>query len=282
MKELSLYKVLKKSYEHIDNADLADHGYHIDKELSNHHNKIYYNPETHQILMTVAGTNPLDLHDLHADFKLGFGGGSTGQIASALINGAIVGPVGLGAGLAFHKQFIGNGLKETDRYQSAHKTLREAKKKYKVNRAILAAHSLGGTIVGGIAQRNDDIYTFNKGVTIGQKTRPNEKAYRIQGDLVSALSDKATATVLKPYRPQKIANLRSHHKVDHVQEILPNHALEHLQHQPPIFITPSSPVVLGKATRPIVKPRPAIQPPPSQPIHHNGKPIMKPSFRENL
>ena len=39
-----------------------------------------------------------------------------------------------------------------------------------------------------IGNRNDKVYTLDKGATIGQKIRSNEKAYRTSGDLVSVLN----------------------------------------------------------------------------------------------
>ena len=39
-------------------------------------------------------------------------------------------------------------------------------------------HSLGGTIAGYIGGKGDTVKTLDKGATIGQKVRSNEKAYR--------------------------------------------------------------------------------------------------------
>ena len=274
MSDIPLYKVLKASYEDVGNADLPDEfGYTLDKDLSTKKYKVYHHPKENRLLFSVAGTDPTDPSDLHADVRLGFGGGNAGRIVSGLIGGAIGGSFGVGAGLALHNHIIGNGVKGTERYKSAHKALRDAKKKYKTDTAILAGHSLGGMVVSGIAGKNDDIYSFNKGATIGQTTRPNEKAYRIKGDLVSAFSQ--NAIVLKPHRPEKFANLRSHHKVDYVKEPLANHALEHIQH--------NSPVILGKPTKPnhhIGKP--VITKPVVTPTPHLRTAVTHSFFRENL
>jgi hypothetical protein len=43
-------------------------------------------------------------------------------------------------------------------------------------------------IASYIAQPSDKVYTLNKGTTIGQGYRNNEKAYRTKHDIVSALS----------------------------------------------------------------------------------------------
>ena len=43
-----------------------------------------------------------------------------------------------------------------------------------------------------IADKNDKVYTLNKGATIGQITRSNENAYRTSGDIVSALNANST------------------------------------------------------------------------------------------
>ena len=79
-------------------------------------------------------------------------------------------------------------LQDTSRYQSAHKTIRDAKKKYNVDHATLAGHSLGGSIVSYAGSANDNIITLDKGSTVGTTTRKREKAYRSAGDAVSALA----------------------------------------------------------------------------------------------
>jgi hypothetical protein len=79
-------------------------------------------------------------------------------------------------------------LKKTDRYKEARNTLNEAKKKYSVHGDIktnINGHSLGGAISGYIANKKDNVYTLDKGVTIGQKIRSNENAFRTSGDAVS-------------------------------------------------------------------------------------------------
>ena len=52
---------------------------------------------------------------------------------------------------------------------------------------MIAGHSLGGTIAGYIASEGDKVTTLDKAATIGQCIRKNEKAYRVSGDVVSAL-----------------------------------------------------------------------------------------------
>jgi len=50
---------------------------------------------------------------------------------------------------------------------------------------------LGGSIVSYAGSNGDNIFTLDKGATIGTKTRSREKALRSAGDAVSALSANA-------------------------------------------------------------------------------------------
>ena len=52
--QLDLNDVLKNSYsnEHRENMN----GYKLDKELSNHNQQVYYNPEHKKLVVSVAGT----------------------------------------------------------------------------------------------------------------------------------------------------------------------------------------------------------------------------------
>ena len=154
---MDLHKVLKNSYasrKKQKKAFLKD-GYRYDKFLSNDNEQVYYNPNNKKLLMSVAGTH--NLSDFGTDIWL-----------------------------------AGGLLKNTSRYKEAESTLKRAKQKYDVKNATISGHSLGGPISQYIASKGDQVYTLDKGATIGQKTRSNEKAYRTSGDLISILNANST------------------------------------------------------------------------------------------
>ena len=150
---VNLYDSLKSSYGNKKSQEnLKRAGYKYDSMLSNHNQQVWYNPNTKKLLYNVAGTH--NLSDVGTDVWLAFG-----------------------------------GLKNTNRYKEASKILDEAKRKYgKDINTTVTGHSLGGSIAQYVANKNDKVYTLDKGATIGQKTRSNENAYRTEGDLVSLLS----------------------------------------------------------------------------------------------
>ena len=147
---MELHTILKASYAKGNDQKnmLAKYGYQYDNKLSNQNQQIYYNPAENKLLNTVAGTH--NLSDVGTDVYLAVG-----------------------------------RLKDTNRYKEADRTLKSAKEKYKPSKTIVAGSSLGGSIAGYIGSNNDDIYTLNKGATIGQKVKSNENAYRTQGDIIS-------------------------------------------------------------------------------------------------
>jgi hypothetical protein len=151
--DLLLHDVLKNSYA--KNKSKTMKGYNLDENLSNHNQQVYYNPTKKSLLYSVTGTHIThNLNDIGTDFYLGIG-----------------------------------KLKDTNRYKEADKTLKKAKEKYNVNKAIITGHSLFGTIAGYIGNPDvDSIYTLDKGATIGQPVRKNEHAYRSKGDVVSLLN----------------------------------------------------------------------------------------------
>ena len=157
-KPLKLHKVLKLSYDNNEKHQqkMKKNGYAYDSMLSNKNEKVYYNPTQKKLLVSVAGTDKFSPKDLITDVYLGLG-----------------------------------KLQDTSRYKHAHQTIRDAKKKYNVKNATLAGHSLGGSIVSYAGSNGDNIFTLDKGATIGTKTRSREKAFRSAGDAVSALSANA-------------------------------------------------------------------------------------------
>ena len=158
--KIKLYDVVKNSYEK-DRTKQRDafknQGYLYDTS-SNDNQQIYYNPDAddaHKLIFSVAGTH--NLSDWGTDVYLGMG-----------------------------------KLKDTNRYKNAEKALQDAKKRYGVEKATVVGHSLGGAIAQYIGGANDDVYTLDKGATIGQTTRSNEHAYRTSGDVVSLLNSNST------------------------------------------------------------------------------------------
>lgn len=152
-------KTLQASY--MDNAHaeqkLKNDGYILDKEISNRESKAYFNPEENKLLITYRGTS--NLKDVGTDLAL----------------------------------LTGN-IKNTQRYKESKKFSNIAKTKYNVNDATFIGHSLGGSLSSSVADKNDKVFTFNKGYTIlgkSTRTRGNEKAFRQEGDIVSLLDTNA-------------------------------------------------------------------------------------------
>jgi hypothetical protein len=160
MSEVKLYDVLKNSYSNKKKQmdSLKKNGYNYDSMLSNHNQQVYYNPSDRKLIVNVSGTH--NWHDVGTDAYLAAG-----------------------------------KLKDTNRYKEADLTFKEAKLKYKPIKTNVIGNSLGGTIAGYIAGKNDKVITHNKGATIGQKMRANETHYRINGDLVSLLNANSKHTV---------------------------------------------------------------------------------------
>ena len=182
--KLNLHKVLKLSYDNNNNHQqkMKKNGYQFDSMLSNNQEKVYYNPTANKLLVSVAGTNKYNPKDIITDVYLGAG-----------------------------------KLQNTSRYKQAHNTIIDAKKKYNVNSATLAGHSLGGSIVSYAGSKGDTIYTLDKGATIGTKTRSREKAYRSSGDVVSSLAANATnMKTLGKYRTPLAAHNISNIKKDKI------------------------------------------------------------------
>ena len=127
---------------------LAELGYEQDQQLSNHNQQVLYHPQDDRVVLNVTGTH--NLSDVGTDVALAFG-----------------------------------RLKNTKRYKEAQSTLQQARQKYPGRDVSITGHSLGGTIGGYIGDPKDNVVTFNKGATIGQNTRSNEKAYRTAADPVS-------------------------------------------------------------------------------------------------
>ena len=156
---ISLYDTLNSSYgDKKASSNLEKQGYIKDKKRSNHNQQVYYNPQKKDLMVNVAGShNAYDF--LVNDVALAFG-----------------------------------GLKSTDRYKQADKTLKEAKKFYQPNTTIVSGHSLGASVGKNITSKSDKFIGLDAGYTIGQKTRSNNgnhQNYRTEGDVVSILGANA-------------------------------------------------------------------------------------------
>jgi hypothetical protein len=190
---LTLANILKKSYSTNAEAkkELLKYGYVLDQTLSNDNQKVFFNPKTKKLLVAVAGTH--NLQDVGTDLYLAAG-----------------------------------KLKETNRYKEAKKVLETARKRYPSasENVDIVGHSLGGGISSRIAKNKDNVITYGKGSTIGEKVRDNEKSYRVKGDAFSAFAP-GVETI------PKTVNTRSYFQG--VQSVLDSHDLRNLDKQP-IFI----------------------------------------------
>jgi len=190
--KVPLYDVLKASYEDLPEAKqrLIKHNYVLVNEFSNHNQKVFYNPKTKKLLLAGAGTH--NWSDIATDFALAFG-----------------------------------KLKNTKRYKEAKEILEKARKAFPHAKDVdIVGHSLFGAIASGIGKKSDKITTYNKGATIGQKTRPNERSIRTSGDIVSILANKSKTL------PRQTKNLRGHPSAQNpsVPTFFKSHNLENLKY----------------------------------------------------
>ena len=178
---MDLYSTLKNGYGK-NKKDL--NGYILDRNLSDHNNQIYYNPTNKRLVHNINGSN--SLHDWVDNAKIA----------------------------------MGYGFKESNRYKTSHKKLRQAKEKYGVGTATVLGHSQGGYTAGMISGKNDKVLTLNKAATIGQKVRNNERHFRTK-DMVSLLNSNSKHTInLKPDNKQSIlkpVNAYNNHLVDAIK-----------------------------------------------------------------
>jgi len=129
---VNLYDSLKSSYgDKKARQQLSNAGYKYDSMLSNHNQQVWYNPNDKKLLYNIAGTH--NIKDVGTDLYLGLG-----------------------------------RLKDTNRYKEAKQTLENAKLKYGNDITTnISGHSLGGAIAQYVGNKNDKVYTLDKGATIG-------------------------------------------------------------------------------------------------------------------
>jgi hypothetical protein len=178
----SLHEVLKLSYADKEKQQqgLKHHGYNYDSRFSNDNHQVYYNPKKQKLLFSVTGTH--NLKDWGTDAYLAIG-----------------------------------KLKDTSRYQQSDRALKEAKALYNPRKVSVTGHSLGSTIASYIAQPTDKVYTLDKGVTLGQGYRPNEKAFRTSGDIVSILGVRnKNMTTLS--NKNMFKNVLTNHNIDNIKD----------------------------------------------------------------
>ena len=170
MKATSIYEPIKNGYKFGSREFKKNiNGYELDEQLSNKNHQVYFNKQKNDLLFNVNGTRP-EILDWKNNISLGLG-----------TLGKFIPLVG--------------GMKESSRYKDSHKAIREAKKKYNKDAAVITGHSKGAYIASNIGSRNDKIVTLDKGTTLFQKSRPNEIDFRNKGDVVSILGANAKHTV---------------------------------------------------------------------------------------
>jgi hypothetical protein len=93
--------------------------------------------------------------------------------------------------------------------------------KYNTN-AIISGHSLGGTIGGYIAGKDDEYYGLDAGYTFGQPTRGGENRhnFRTDGDVVSILGSHAKhmKTLDKKVGYNPFMNILDSHDVNNIKD----------------------------------------------------------------
>jgi hypothetical protein len=183
---VSLYDAIKASYGNKDSRNkIESSGYKYDHDLSNDNESVFYNPngqEGKRLLYTVAGTH--NLKDWGTDAYLAVG-----------------------------------KIKDTNRFKEAQSVYDKAKQKYGQTNAVIAGHSMGGSVAQYVAGTNDKVYGLDKGSSFGQPTRSNEKDYRTAGDAVSLnnMYGSKTTTLSNPNGFLGTLNPIESHNVDNIK-----------------------------------------------------------------
>jgi hypothetical protein len=149
---MDLSDALKVGYKNSEEQQkyFNDNNYIRDTQLSTPDYQAYFNKDENKLIFNVTGSHKVS--DIFTDVNLA----------------------------------VGN-IKNTDRYKKADRALKAAKLKYSPEKSEIIGHSLGATIGGLIASKEDEVKTLDKGFTIGTRVRGNETSYRTAGDVVSLL-----------------------------------------------------------------------------------------------
>jgi hypothetical protein len=199
---------------------LEPYGYTYDKELSTKENKVFYNPNERNVVMSVAGTDMFNIRDLGTDAYLGLLGQS--------------------------------GLKQTNRYKEAEDVMTKVRGKYKGAKKTLIGHSLGSAIINTLANEDEYVKGFGTGSGIfktkrqSDEVKPKGKKGNLRGvQPIMKKNDKtevyrtafdpysytSSDVVIAEYKPKKRGNLRSSQTVDYPKGFPPSHSYQHLKNK---------------------------------------------------
>jgi hypothetical protein len=173
---ISLYDTLKNSYKPLREQDAfyKQHGYELDRQLSNRYQQVLFNPRENKLLYTIAGSRtPFDWIVNNPAIALG--------------------------------QF-----KHTQRYIQSKQALDKAKEKYHPQNTTIAGHSQAGYTAGLIANKKDKVLTLDRATGPNNKIRGNEQAFRVEGDIVSLLGKPSQQVKSLPNHNFLKDPLRSH------------------------------------------------------------------------
>jgi hypothetical protein len=156
---VNLYELINKGYKNHDEQKnyMNSKGYFYDEELSNKKSQVYYNPDKHELIKNINGTQTLS--DIATDGLMS---------------------IGL--------------LKDTKFYDEQKNNLELARKKYNEPKIKLSGHSLGASTAHAIASPSDEVYALNMFTSINQPIRKNTKHYRDKFDVVSLFNTNAKHT----------------------------------------------------------------------------------------
>lgn len=158
-----LYDVVSSSYGSKKSINkLQSLGYSKDKELSNHNQSVFYNPNEKKAIVAIAGTHNLKDWGTDAYYAL------TGDI------------------------------KNTNRYKEALNVYKKTHEKYKPVSTVVGMHSLSGAFGSELPQLgpNDRFITYNKAAhPLTTTVKPHETNVRAFGDVVSVFSKHQPRTI---------------------------------------------------------------------------------------